>query len=147
MKDEQLVLDEMNVADAMHRGVLTCGLYAPLTQVARTMAEENVHCVVVWNEPSEAAETPLWGVVSDLDLVAVAASENLRDRTAGGSANTPVLMVETTEPLRRAAQMMAEHEVSHLVAVDPVTTKPVGVLSTLDIARALSGLAEPASVA
>ncbi|HET8651726.1 MAG TPA: CBS domain-containing protein [Gaiellaceae bacterium] len=147
MKDEQLVLDETTVADAMHQGVLTCGLYAPLTQVARTMAEENVHCVVVWNEPSEAAETPLWGVVSDLDLVAVAASENLRDRTAGGSANTPVLMVATSEPLRRAAQMMAEHEVSHLVAVDPLTTKPVGVVSTLDIARALSGVTEPVPVA
>jgi CBS domain-containing protein len=143
---EQVVLDEMTVADVMHRGVFTCGLYAPLTQVARTMAEEHVHCVVVWNEPSEEAETPLWGVVSDLDLVGVAASEDLRDRTAGGSANTPVLMIATHEPLRRAAQMMAENEVSHLVAVDPLTTKPVGVLSTLDIARALSGLAEPASV-
>jgi CBS domain-containing protein len=53
-------------------------------------------------------------------------------------------MVATTEPLRRAAQMMAEHEVSHLVAVDPETTKPVGVISTLDIARALSGVNEPA---
>ena len=147
MKDEQVVLDETMVADAMHRGVLTCGLYAPLTQVARTMAEESIHCVVVWNEPSEAAETPLWGVVSDLDLVAVAASENRRDRTAGRSAATPVLMVAPDEPLRRAAQMMAEHDVAHLVVVDPKTTKPVGVLSTLDIARALSGVTEPASVA
>ena len=147
MKDEQVVLDETMVADAMHRGVLTCGLYAPLTQVARTMAEESIHCVVVWNEPSEAAETPLWGVVSDLDLVAVAASENQRDRTAGSSAATPVLMVAPDEPLRRAAQMMAEHDVAHLVVVDPKTTKPVGVLSTLDIARALSGVTEPASVA
>ena len=146
MKDEQQVLDEMTVADVMHRGVFTCGLYAPLSQVARTMAEENVHCVVVWNEPSEQAETPLWGVVSDLDLVGVAASESIRDRTAGGSANTPVLMISTHEALRRAAQLMAEHEVSHLVAVDPLTAKPVGVLSTLDIARALSGLAQPAPV-
>lgn len=147
MKDDQLVLDETTVADAMHRGVFTCGLYTPLQQVARTMAEESVHSVVVWNEPSEAAETPLWGVVSDLDLVEVAASEHLSDRTAGGSANTPVLIVAPDEPLRRAAQMMAEHEVAHLVVVDPETTKPVGVLSTLDIARALTGLTEPAVVA
>lgn len=147
MQDEHVVLDEMTVADAMHPGVFTCGLYAPMTQVARMMAEENVHCVVVWNEPPEVAETPIWGVVSDLDLVGVAASENLADRTAGGSANTPVLTVATLEPLRRAAQMMAENEVSHLVAVDPLTTKPVGVLSTLDIARALSGITEPAPVA
>jgi CBS domain-containing protein len=147
MKDEHAVLDQTTVADVMHHGVLTCGLYAPLIQVARMMAEENVHCVVVWNEPPEVTDTPLWGVVSDLDLVSVAASENLGDRTAGGSANTPVLMISTHEPLRRAAQIMAEHAVSHLVAVDPLTTKPVGVLSTLDIARALSGIAEAAPAA
>lgn len=145
MNDKSPLLDETTVADAMHRGIHTCGLHAPLTMVARLMAEENVHCVVVWNEPPEDAETPLWGVVSDLDLVAVAASENLIDRTAGGSANTPVLTVGTDQPLRRAAQLMAEHEVSHLVAVDD-QSKPVGILSTLDVARVLSGVGETSAI-
>jgi CBS domain-containing protein len=34
---------------------------------------------------------------------------------------------------------MAESGVSHLAVVDPATRRPVGVLSTLDIARAMAG--------
>jgi hypothetical protein len=30
---------------------------------------------------------------------------------------------------------MAEHQTAHLIVVDPVTDEPVGILSTLDIAR------------
>jgi CBS domain-containing protein len=37
---------------------------------------------------------------------------------------------------------MAESEVTHLVVVDGRTTKPVGVLSTLDLAEALAGATE-----
>jgi CBS domain-containing protein len=33
---------------------------------------------------------------------------------------------------------MAEHETSHLVVVDPSTDRPVGVLSTLDVARVVA---------
>jgi len=33
---------------------------------------------------------------------------------------------------------MAESGVSHLAVVDPLTRRPVGVVSTLDIARAIA---------
>jgi hypothetical protein len=33
---------------------------------------------------------------------------------------------------------MAEYSVSHLAVVDPATRNPVGVLSTLDVARVLA---------
>ena len=39
--------------------------------------------------------------------------------------------------------MMAEHEMTHLVVVDPSTKKPVGVLSTLDVSAVLGGVGEP----
>jgi CBS domain-containing protein len=41
---------------------------------------------------------------------------------------------------------MVEHEVSHLIVVEPRSARPVGVLSTLDIARALAGFPEHHSV-
>jgi CBS domain-containing protein len=41
---------------------------------------------------------------------------------------------------------MTEHEVSHLVVVDRHTTKPVGVISTLDLAEILAGTSEPLAV-
>jgi len=53
-------------------------------------------------------------------------------------------MIASDETLRRAAQLMGEHEVTHLVVVEPTTTKPLGVLSTLDLAEVLAGVAEPA---
>ena len=103
------------------------------------MLQRRIHCVVVWHEASSASDPQLWGVVSDLDLVKVAATEDAGARTAGGSAATPALMVTPEETVRRAAQLMAEHEVAHLVVVDSETNRPVGVISTLDVAKAVSG--------
>ncbi|HEY7708177.1 MAG TPA: CBS domain-containing protein [Gaiellaceae bacterium] len=132
-------IDTTTVGEAMHEGVVTCDVDEPLTSVARTMAQQRIHCVVVWQEPATGAGPELWGVVSDLDLVKVAAGEDVGGRTAGGSARTPAPMITPDETLRRAAQLMAEHEVAHLVVVDTETTTPVGVISTLDVARALTG--------
>jgi CBS domain-containing protein len=140
--NEHSLLDTTTVEDAMHTGVVTCSLHAPMTEVARKMAGNRIHCVVVWNEPARNEAAELWGVVSDLDLVKIAAAEDPAWRTAGGSAATPALMIVPDETLRRAAQLMAEHEVTHLVVVDPQTAKPVGVLSTLDVAAVLAGVGE-----
>ena len=143
---EQSLLETARVGDVMHEGVVTCGLYAPMSEVARKMAANRIHCVVVWNEPSRNEAAELWGVVSDLDLVKIASTEDLSGRTAGGSAATPALIIAPDETLHRAMQLMTEHETTHLVVVDPETTKPVGVLSTLDVAAVLGLVAEPALV-
>jgi CBS domain-containing protein len=118
----------------MHRGVLTCPRDASLLHVARLMADHRVHAVVVTDDDAGA----LWGVVSDLDLVAAAAVRGLDEQAAGASAVTPALTVSTRETLQRAAQLMTEYGTAHLVVVDPPTPRPVGVLSTLDIARVLA---------
>jgi CBS domain-containing protein len=141
---EQSILNRARVEDVMHEGVVTCGLHAPMTDVARKMAANRIHCVVVWNEPSRNEQAEVWGVVSDLDLVKMAANHELSTHTAGACAATPALIVAPDEPLLRAAQLMAEHEVAHLVVVDPETVEPVGVLSTLDLAYLLGGVSEPA---
>ena len=130
-------IEKLSVADAMHHGVLTCEREAPLTDVARTMAEHSVHCVVV--ESGSGDPGPLWGLVSDLDLVAAATVRPLAEQTAGGSAASPALMITPRETLERAAQLMTEHSTRHLVVVDPRTLRPTGVLSTLDIAVAVAG--------
>lgn len=143
---KQSLLETARVGDVMHEGVVTCGLYAPMSEVARKMATNRIHCVVVWNEPARNEAAELWGVVSDLDLVKIASTEDLTDRIAGGSAATPALVIAPDETLHRAMQLMAEHETTHLVVVDPETTKPVGVLSTLDVAAVLGRVAEPALV-
>jgi CBS domain-containing protein len=124
------------VVDVMHEGVFTCEREAPLSEVAATMADELVHCVVVESGSGEAG--PPWGIVSDLDLVAAAIVRDLDDQSAGGSAGTPVVTVSPGETLERAAQLMTEHNTSHLIVVEPKQQRPLGVLSTLDIAAGLA---------
>ena len=123
----------------MNSGVMTCPMAAPLRLVARMMATHRINCVVVYEVDGGLPGTDsLWGVVSDLDLVAAAATQDLDRRTAGAIAASPVVMVPPTETLERAAQLMQEYGTAHLVVVDPETVQPIGVLSTLDVARLAS---------
>lgn len=125
------------VADAMHHGVVSCTADTPLRTVAAIMAEQRIHCVVVSDRASEPEPggSP-WGVISDLDLVA--SLRELGSRTAASAAATPVVIVTPQEPLLRGAQLMTEYGTAHLVVVDPSTSQPLGVLSTLDVARTLA---------
>lgn len=127
-------LDATRVGDAMHEGVLSCSADTPLSAVAELMAARGVHCIVV----TESDDRGVWGVISDLDLVAAAGVRDLDAQSAGGSAATPALAIGPGDTLQRAAQMMTEHAAAHLLVVDDESGKPVGVLSTLDVARVLA---------
>jgi CBS domain-containing protein len=125
------------VADVMTKVLISCAPQTPLRSVARLMATHRVHSVFVFDYGREDDETvELWGLVSDLDLVA-AAWADVDEQTAGSTAVTPLVYVSTDDDLRHAAQLMAETGVSHLAVVDPQTRRPAGVISTLDIARTL----------
>ncbi|HEX6724601.1 MAG TPA: CBS domain-containing protein [Gaiella sp.] len=127
-------LEATSVRDAMHEGVLSCSADTPLSAVAELMAAHGVHCIVV----TDADDLAVWGVISDLDLVAASGVRDLDAQLAGGSAATPALAVGPGETLLRAAQMMTEHAAAHLLVVDDESGRPVGVLSTLDVARVLA---------
>jgi CBS domain-containing protein len=133
-------LDQLHAADAMHPGVLTCPVETPLRDVARMMALYRIHAVVVFGADSDdVAGAGYWGVVSDLDLIQAATASEFDDRTAGGTAATPIVMIAAEDTLAHAAQLMTEHEVAHLVVVEKGSGRPAGVLSTLDVARAIAG--------
>lgn len=127
-------LERVTVAEAMHPGVITCPSDATLRSVARMMAAYRVHCVVVLDERDEGGRASL-SVVSDLDLAGGLMDGDLDERTAGELAASPIVTVPSDETLERAAQLMAEHCSAHLVVMEPGTGIPVGVLSTLDLAR------------
>lgn len=129
-----LDLDRATVADYMHAGVLACAAETPLADVARMMSRHGIHCVVVLQE-----EAGGWGIVSDLDLVELAAGGAVADRTAGDAAATPTVLVHPGDTLAHAAQLMAANATAHLLVTKAGVLRPLGVLSTLDIARALAG--------
>jgi CBS domain-containing protein len=97
------------------------------------MAGHRIHSVVVWSEaPDVDKQGTLWGVVSDLDLArAIAADEPAV--SAGAVASAPVVTVGPHETIRHGAKLMVDHGVAHLVVVS--RGRPVGVISTLDLAR------------
>jgi CBS domain-containing protein len=133
-------LRQLKVIDAMHPGVISCPIETPLRAVARMMATYRVHAIIVTAHGSdELPDGSLWGVVSDVDVLQAAQAGDLDEQAAGKLAGTPALIVATTEPLARAVQLMVEHEVTHLVVVEQRSMRPIGVLSTLDVARALAG--------
>jgi CBS domain-containing protein len=125
--------DAAHVHDAMRVGIFTCPPETPLKTVARMMASYHVHCVVVTSSDAEGVSEQPWGVVSDLDLVHAAGMDAM-DRTAGGTAATELVTVAADDTLARAAKLMTDHQVSHLIVIQPDSGRPVGVISTLDIA-------------
>lgn len=122
------LLDARTVGEVMHRGIVTCPPSASLREVAELLAAHSVHCAVVAGDPART----MWGIVSDLDLVRGLGSPVAL--VAGNLAALDVVTVAPGDELRHAAQLMAEHDVAHLIVVEDGT--PVGVLSTLDVARA-----------
>jgi len=129
--------EKARVTDAMRLGIFTCPPETSLKEVAQMMATHHIHCVVVTDMAGRSDGKRPWGVISALD-VARAAGPDSAERTAGETAATELITVAADEALSRAAQLMGEHDTSHLVVVQSTTGKPVGVLSTLDIAGVLA---------
>ncbi|HEV2593250.1 MAG TPA: CBS domain-containing protein [Gaiellaceae bacterium] len=101
------------------------------------MVRERVHAVYVF-VPRSDDEPKLWGLVSDLDLVA-ASRGNIDAATARDASVAPLVTALSDDTLDRACRLLAENGTSHLAVVDPFSRQPVGVLSTLDVARYLAG--------
>jgi CBS domain-containing protein len=132
-------LAELRAIDVMHPGMISCPPGTPLRTVARMMASYRVHAIVVHaHDDDELPGGDTWGVVTDADLVRACLEDDLDGLTAKQIAATPVLTVPSVDPLERAMQLMVEHEVAHVIVVERHSRRPIGVLSTLDVARALA---------
>ncbi len=129
-------LDLRSVEDVMHVGLVACDPGAPLTEIARILATERIHCVLVRGiERTHAGERLTWGIVSDRELIRALDSPDA-GTTAGMLAVTARPTVEPAENLDRAVALMASHDVTHLIVTD--NDYPIGILSALDVARAAS---------
>jgi CBS domain-containing protein len=131
-------LQHATVADAMHPGIVFCSPDASLTEVARLMTTNHVHCIaVIGISHDDEGECMVWGLISDLDLMRAGIRLG-SDQTARALALEPVISVRSTMPLRQAGEVMLEQGVSHIIVIDPETRRPNGVLSTLDVIGVLA---------
>jgi CBS domain-containing protein len=126
-------LGDAKVGDAMRVGVITCRRETTLADVAKMMVGYDVHSVVVSEVRGDRSP---WGIVTSLDLAR--AADELGSLTAGDVASTELITIASDQPLEAAAELMAEHGVTHLVVVQPETSQPVGVISARGLAAALA---------
>lgn len=127
----------VTVGDVMTHPVVTCAHDVPLSEVAELMTRNRIHSVVVLYAADEAAPFHRrWGVLSDLDLVGAAPWES-EVMTAGSIAGSPSVVVASADTLAVAALSMAENQTTHILVVEPGGAEPVGILSALDLARAM----------
>jgi CBS domain-containing protein len=124
------------VEDVMRPGVITCAPETPLREVAGVMATKHIHTLVV-TSIDRRGDTPTWRILGGLDLVA-AALDGLDGRTAGELATAEPITVSDESRLEDAAQLMVDHLVDHLLVVGAHDGRPVGVLSSLDIAGVIA---------
>jgi len=124
-------LDEIRVDEVMHPGIIFSPPELPLRHAAGLMARHQVHAVVVMGDDEEGG---LWGLVTDDDIVAAIARRELFGDTVGGIVHEPLVTVARDDTVVHAAELMQESGTAHLLVVDKA--RPVGVVSTLDLARA-----------
>ena len=128
--------EDAMVFDVMHAGVLSCALDTTLEDAARVMSAHGVHAIVVEN--LGAHERP-WRLFGAMDLVR-GAGEPGTGASIGDLASEDAVTVAPDAPLATACALMADRGVPHLVVVHG--GRPIGVLSTTDVIRAL-GRAQP----
>ena len=130
-------LGSVRVEEAMHPGLISCRANASVGAVARVLAGHRIHAVVL--EDGEGG----WKVVTDLDLAGAIADRELADTSAAAISKTTPVFVDPDETLERAVEILAERGAHQLVVLGRSSHRPVGVVSTLDIANVFAELAPP----
>jgi CBS domain-containing protein len=125
----------------MRPGVISCGPETDLPSVAYMMTSNRVHSVVVSGiEPlPDGSDRLTWGLITALDLVQAALAGS-GAQEAGTVAASEIVTVDVDDTLERAAQLMSEHQLSHLLVT--AGGQPAGVVSTLDIVGHLARRAD-----
>lgn len=130
-------ISNWRVGDVMTTPVQTVTVDLDLASVAELMVRERIHFVVVVGPPGDDGDTPMVGVLSDLDLV-TALDGGPSTRPVGEVLGPPPHSVPADAPLRVAVHEMREERVHHLLVVAAHSGRPVGIVSTLDIAQVLA---------
>jgi CBS domain-containing protein len=129
--------DTLTVGELMSRDPIVVWPDTPLSDVAATLDRFDIGGVAVVDPDGF-----LVGVISQLDLVRVRASDELWtdwDRLCARHVmSEPTLTVTTDTPVSQAAQLMETHRIHRLVVVSTDGESPVGVLSATDIVRSLA---------
>ena len=129
---------QLRVRDLMSLEPVTVRGGAPLVVADMLMRQFGVSGLPVIDGQGE-----LIGVLSRTDLMALAGDPQVdawQGRSVAATMTAPSLTVEADASLVEAAARMEEHHVHRLVVVEPQGGRPIGILSTTDIVRAVASM-------
>jgi CBS domain-containing protein len=131
-------LANWRVGDVMSAPIRACAADIDLVTAARLMVDERIHAIAVMGEATNPGEDPpIIGVLTDLDLVS-ALDAGHAEGTVGEVAGPPAHSIPSDASVSLAAHQMRELRAHHLIVVAPNSGRPVGVISTLDIAQVVT---------
>jgi CBS domain-containing protein len=131
--DETLI----TVEHLMTPDPIVIGESAPIDACVRMLEENEISGM-----PVVDADGLLVGVISETDVVRARATERLWSRWPGLRVrhlmHAPVLTADRQMGIEEAAILMERAHVHRLVVVDDSQVRPIGVISTSDLVRALA---------
>ena len=118
-----------NINSIINQNLITVSLNDTTEAVEKIMASNNLSCVPVINEQGNC-----FGVISAPDLVQFhQARKNPIAERAWEMCTHKIVEVTSDISIKRAAQLMLEHNIHHLVVIEDGSVK--GIVSSLDIIR------------
>lgn len=127
------VFEDLTIRDVMHAGVLTCGPDGDLTDLAKTMVTHGIHAVVIERTNDSG---PMFVTGLELIRAALQPTDNAR---AGDLTRDPAPSLPADAPLRQAVAKMGDLGIAHVLALEPASGVPCGVISSFDVAAVLGG--------
>lgn len=126
----------MKVKDIMSHNIITIKSTDTLTDASKTMKKNRISCLPITNEEK------IVGIITTTDLVNIytaAEKEQHMDPWSPVSSfmSSPVHTINPDEEVKVASKMMNEKKFHHLLVMDK-EGKYLGIISSLDIAKALN---------
>ena len=135
---DALTAGDLTVGDLMSKEPIVVWPDTPVSDIAATLDRFGIGGV-----PVVDPDGFLVGIVSQLDLVRVRASDELWTNWTRLSARHVMsqspLSVTIDTPVHEAAQLMETHRVHRLVVVAVDGESPIGIVSATDLVRSIAG--------
>jgi CBS domain-containing protein len=127
------LVDNTKIGNIMTRGLVSMSVASSAADIAKKMTGQKVGSILIIDHENK----PI-GIVTERDIVRQACSQNLSLESVPAALlmSVPLVVVEASDTLRAAVELMVKHRVRHLAVKNKQIDKQViGILSVVDIIR------------
>ena len=121
------------ISDFMRKSVETIGESEPVQVTARRMKDRNISSLLIVDKDGKPV-----GLITERDLVRKVCIRDVHVSTMTNKEimSSPLITIDSKESPSRAADLMLQKNVRHLLVVDTSNAdKPVGIVTPLDFTR------------